>query len=863
NWKKSLRSFSSLEDGYIEELESHLRDRIEVYISSGKEEKESFEIALREIGDTENIGSEFLKADSPVNNKNIWNENGGILILAANYLKIAFRMLRKHKSHSFINIAGFTLGFTCFILIAYFVRFHLSFDQFHKNKDNIYRLTTTNFASTPDLWAPGLKESFPEVKNFVRLQQFGEALIEDKDNKFYDSEGLYADSSFFDIFSFKLGEGNPGSALVNPYSIVISGALAQRIFRNIDPLGKIITINDGDSKKDYTVTGVLENIPSNSHFTFSFLVPESMNKARWVNNWKWLQFYTYLELGKNVNANEFAKKITPWLKTKISDPSWNETAQLQPLTSIHLNSHLSREIGTNQDIYTIYLFSIIGVLILLIAVVNYINLTTARSVNRAKEVALRKSMGAKKIQLIMQFIGETIVYSIIVFIISIFTVELLLPTVNNFFQINLDTDVFNNIEFLLQLFAVILFIGIISGIYPAFVLSSFQPISILKGTAKISNRNFLRRIIVVFQFAITSFLIISSILIYKQMQYVISKDKGFQTDQVVTFPLRSTNIINNLSAFKNELKSNPQILTTSFSANLPGGSDWGIPYQAEDKKQSELPQARVLAVDENFIPLYKMKIIEGRNFNRNIESDKNSYLINEAAAKALGWDDPLAKKISFDAIGRKWGNIIGVVKDFNYRSLHQQIDPMILFIPPQQWYSKISIKIKNQEIPETISFIENIWKKFDKEHPFTLSFLDEDFNSLYLADQRNMKIISILTAIAIFIACLGLYSMMIHLLNNKTKEIGIRKILGAGSISIINLVSKEFLILMIISNLFAWPVAYLFLGDWLNDFAYRINIDPLLFLAGSCISIFIALTTIAYKIFKAINTNPVNSLKYE
>jgi putative ABC transport system permease protein len=863
-WKKSLRSNPSLEDGYIEELESHFRDKIEDYVNKRMSEEEAFKKAKSETGEVEKIGEEYYKTDKlPYSKKILWSEKSELLILAGNYFKIAFRMIKKYKSHSLINIAGLSIGFTVFVLIAYFVKFQFSYDKFNSNRENIYRLTTTEYATVPDLWAPGLKESFPQVQSFVRLQKFGETLIEKEANKFYDKDGLYADSTFFDIFSFDLAKGNARTALVNPNSIVITNQLSEKLFGKENPIGKTIKFFNGDSEQNYIITGLINKIPANSHFTFSFLVSESTNKAWWINNWKMHQFYTYLLLREKVNINEFTTNINILLKGKISDPNWSETAKLQKLSSIHLNSHLRGEFEINEDISTIYLFSLIALLILLIALVNYINLTTSRAVNRAKEVALRKTMGAKRSQLIFQFLGETVLLSVIVFGISIIAVELIIPMLNNLFQLKLEQNLLKYPLFVSQLLGLILIVGLLSGIYPAIVLSAYQPSAILKGTSRFSNRNFLRRILVIFQFAVTSFLIISSLLIYRQMDYINSKNIGFNKDHIITFPLRSVGITKNLDAFKNALAANANITSISFTANLPGGGDWGIPYQAEGKNQIDLPEARWLVVDQNFIPTYEMEIIVGRNFDKSIESDKNNYIINETEARELGWNNPISKKLSIDYFHRKWGDIIGVVKDFNYRSLHQRIEPLIMFIPPDNWYSNASIKVKSTDLENTISYITNTWRKFDTENPFTFSFLDNEFNKLYINDQKNMEIITILTAIAILIASLGLYSMMIHTLTSRTKEIGIRKILGAKVNSIISLVSKEIITLILIANLIASPAAYYFLSSWLQDFAYRVKITPYIFLIACILSILIAFASIIYKIIKAANTNPIKSLRYE
>ena len=800
----------------------------------------------------------FSSIPGLIKNKIYW---GTIMFL--NYIKITFRNFLKYKSVSLINLIGLSLGLTCFSLIVYFVSFQFSYDQYHKNKEHIYRLATTELAKAPDLWAPGLKDNFPEVKNFVRFQFYGEVLIENGDKKFYEPGGFYADSTLFDVFSFSLLKGNEKTALVNPNSIVITKDFSEKFFGNKNPIGRTLVFNEKDGKQNFLVTGLLDNVPSNSHFHFEFLVSQSTNKAMWLNSWDWMQFYTYLLLEDNVNVNEFSKRAETWINSKIDDENTHFSLNFQPLTDIHLHSNLQREIEANQDISSVYLFAAIALMILFVAIINFVNLKTAHAVNRAKEVGVRKSIGAERKQLISQFISESVIFSLVSFLISLICVQILLPALNNHFDIQIETDLFKNINLVLALFLISLLTGLLSGIYPAFILSRFEPTKVLKGSSKLSNKSGLRKAMVVFQFGVSAFLIITSIVIYKQMSFINKKDLGFNKDQIITFDIRSDNLRENYKAFKNILLSNSNIANVSITANLPGGGDWGMTYKAEGINDADIPRARMLVVDFDFIDTYGIEIVKGRKFNKGFSTDTSTYIINETAMKTLGWEDPLNKKISFPDLNRNWANVIGVAKDFHFRSLHEVIEPLILFIPPDDWYSSFSTKLKPGNLNNTISFIEETWKTFDPEHPFTFTFLDEDFGNLYLADKRDMELISYATIVAIFIACLGLYALISFTLTQKTKEIGIRKVLGAKISDIVFLVSKEFLILLIIANIIAWPAAFYFLQDWLESFAYRTNIDLLIFILGSLAGTVIAFSVISYKVVKAASSNPVNAIKYE
>lgn len=608
----------------------------------------------------------------------------------------------------------------------------------------------------------------------------------------------------------------------------------------------------------------MDNVPSNSHFHFSFLVSQSTNKAPWINKWFWYQFYTYLLLEKNIKVNDFEKRAEDWINKKFEIPQEKHLdLLLQPLTDIHLHSHILGEIEPNQNISSVYLFAAIGILILFVALINFVNLKTAHAVNRAKEVGVRKSIGAERKQLISQFIIESVIISLTAFIISMICVQVLLPLVNNYFEIQIETNAFKNYNIISALFVISLFAGLLSGIYPAFVLSRFNPSMVLKGTSKLTGKSGLRRAMVIFQFGASAFLIISSIAIYNQMNFINKKELGFNKDQIITFNIRSENLRKNYKAFENALLSNSNIAKVSMTATLPGGGDWGIDYKAEGINDADIPGARMLVVDDDFIDTYGIEISEGRKFSSDFSTDTLTYILNETAAKALNWDNPINKKISIPILKRDWGNVIGVVKDFHFRSLHEVIEPLIIYIAPTDWAAYVSVKLKPGSFNSEISFIEKTWKTFDPEHPLTFTFFDEDFGKLYLADQRDMELITYATIIAIFIACLGLYALISFTLTQKTKEIGIRKVLGAKITDIVFLVSKEFLVLLIIANLIAWPAAFYFLEDWFENFAYRTEISLTIFIIGSFAGLIIAFSVISYKVVKAASKNPVNSLRTE
>lgn len=781
-----------------------------------------------------------------------------------NYLKIAYRNIARHKVFSFINFTGLSIGLACFAIIAKFILFETSYDSFHNNKDNIYRLVTGNTAKIPDLWAPGVKQNFPEVKNFVRLQQAGRELVEYSDKKFYEEDGMFADSNFFSVLSFKLLIGDPNKALVAVNSIVVTESFAKKYFGSANPINKSLKLSDDNGNKfEYRITGLCKDSPPNSHFKFDYLKSNVSNKAPWVDNWTWQQFYSYIVVNNNTNIVELKDKIFKWLSTKLADAQMPESLDLQRITDIHLQSHLNRELIVSRDISTLYIFGGIGFLILFIAIINFINLTTAKSITRAKEVGVRKASGAYKFALIKQFLGESLLVSFIVFLFSILLIELILPVFNELFFSELEFSFTSDAGFIFALLIVALVTGLIGGAYPAFILSNLNPVKILRGELVWKGGINLRKSLMVLQFAISSFLIISTLVIYSQMKFVMGKNLGFNKDEIIYFQIRNDNMHNNLAGVKTELLSYPGIKNVAVSANLPGGSDYGVPYKAEGINDVERPPLRILVIDEDFLNTFDIKLVEGRNFSKKMVTDRYAYILNQAAAKSLEWENPLTKKLSMPVIDRDWAPVIGVISDFHFRSLHEKIGPLMMIMESPDWYSYISLKIDSKNIKQILANVEHVWKAYDEENPFQFSFMDETIDRLYQADIRDNQLIFYLSGFSIFIACLGLYGLFAFSAIRRTKEIGIRKILGASNSKIVLYLSKEYVILILLGSLLAWPFAYYFMQNWLTEFAYKIEINIWMFLAAFLAGVGAAIITVSFNAIKAATTDPVKSLRYE
>jgi len=800
-----------------------------------------------------------------------------------NYFKIAFRNLIRFKAYSLINVWGLAIGIAACILILLFVRDELSYDKHNVNADRIYRVHTVgkllgnelNMAVSPAPLGETLVSDFPEVIQSARLNYNANMLIRYKDNVFNETRFFWADSTIFDVFTMPFIQGNPETALSEPHTIVLTETLAKKYFGNEDPMDKIMNMEDGTP---YTVRGVIKDCLPNSHFRYDMFASLSSwggaeRNTFWVSN----SFYTYILLKEGASASELQNKL-PEFAAKYAGPQlqellgitfdeakkrgYNYEFIMQPLLGIHLNSHLDYEIEPNSDIRYVYIFSIIAAFILLIACINFMNLTTARSSIRSKEVGIRKVLGSSKAKLIKQFLTESILLTFFAVLITIVLVEIFLPSFSRLAGKNLYTDYFNNPIAVPALIVTILIVGFLAGSYPAFFLSKFQPVKVLKGKLSDSKNSWLRSGLVVFQFAITIVLFICTFIVYNQMQFVQDKRLGFNKEHVLVIQ-RAWALEDHSQAFKDELIKSTKIVSASNTDNLPGKQFGQTVFKPEDAPLSQQYPLAVMSTDYDFAKTLGLEISDGRYFSREITTDTMGIILNESAVKFMELKDPVGKRLELPNPGStRLFTIVGVLKDFHYESLHQRIRPLAIFLNSGQT-AFLPIRMRAKNISETVSYIEEQWKKFVPGKPFEYFFLDEDFNRLYQSEQKTGQIFTTFSVLAIFIACLGLLGLTIFTVERRIKEIGIRKVLGASVSTIVFLVSKEFLKWVLIANLIAWPVAYYFMSNWLENFAYKTEINVWLFILSAFIALLIALLTVSSQTIKAATMNPVKSLRYE
>ncbi|MCH8125765.1 ABC transporter permease [candidate division KSB1 bacterium] len=800
-----------------------------------------------------------------------------------NYIKIALRNLLKHKVYSLINVAGLAIGMACCLLILLYVKDELSYDRYHKNIDRIYRVTLhgrlagsdINVTSTCRPMAAALINEYPEVEFALRLRQMSRTVLVSRGDKYFNENRVfYADSTYFDVFTLPLLRGNAKTALTAPNSVVIPEATALKYFGDEDPIGKTLTFNN---TTDYKVTGVSENIPSNSHFHFDFLASfvslDDHNSTIWIQN----SLHTYIVLQENASAeqlnNKFPELIRKYVAPQIEQAmgvSFDDFLEqggeynysLQPVKDIHLYSHLTGEFEPTGNADYVTIFALIAFFILILACINFMNLATARSANRAKEVGLRKVVGSNQTQLIAQFLVESILLSAMAMIIGIFLVKLFLPGFNNLAAKEIEMSYLGDTYLSLGILIITLFVGVVAGSYPAFFLASFKPINVLRGKLTTGMKSSsLRSGLVVFQFIISVGLIISTLVVGDQLDYMRNKNLGFEKDQVVVIH-RASALGNQLDIFENQLKQLPNINVTTATYHLPGKLPDTNAFQLPDVPQSEAYLLSTFSVGFDFIETLSIEMVAGRSFSKDFPTDSSAYIINEAAVKKFGWTEAIGKSIiEPDPEGASVGEVIGVMKDFHFESLHEVIKPAILRLASGPRF--VVAKINSDDIPGTIADIEQKWAVLAPNQPFEYTFLDNDFDQLYKTDQRVGKIFTIFTILGIFVACLGLFGLTSFSAEQRTKEIGIRKALGASVSNIVILLSKEFTKLIAISFFIAAPISYFVMTKWLENFAYTSGIKlPTFILAGGIVCL-VAWLTISYQSIKAALTNPVNALKYE
>ena len=795
-----------------------------------------------------------------------------------NYFKIALVHFKKHRAYSFINIFGLSIGIACCILILSYILFELSYDKFHDKADRIYRLQVDlkiaddhlNIPKSSPPMAGYLVQNYPEVLNAVRIQGFNRIPVSYGDRMFYEDRIYYVDNSIFDVFTFPMVLGDADSALIAADSVVITEGMAKKYFENEDPLGRILKFNN---ELELRVSGVVEDVPQNSHFSFDMLCSFEMyaqNNRRAMQNWLSINNYTYILLQEGYDyrllEQQFPTIIDKQVGSMLKYVKGEMNVSLQPLTRIHLFSNLKQEISGNSRIVYIYIFVAITILILAIACFNFMNLSTARSANRAKEVGMRKVLGGKRRQLIAQFLFESVVYSLCALILALVIVEFSLPLFHSISGIELSINYTKNPWLFPGLLGLAVLVGLMAGSYPAFFLSSFSPLRIVQGGSKYGRgQSRFRSVLVIFQFSISVGLIFGTMIVFEQLEYMKNRKLGFFKEQLIIVPISDNSTIQSLQSLKEELKNHSGILSVAASSHMPGQTTYVNPFIPEGYTMEQMQYMGELYVDFDFIPTMGIELAQGRNFSEDFQTDlSSSVVINEAAAKAFGWDQPLGKtiaEITTSARIVKW-TVVGVVKDFHFESLHKQISPLFIRLTTHNLNS-LAVRIRPDNVPETLGFLENKMNEVFPYRPFEYAFLDESFDAQYRSEERLGDIFSYFSVLAIFIACLGLFGLASYAAEQRRHEIGIRKVLGASVSGILVLLSKEFTKWVLIANVFTWPVAYVALRLWLQGFAYRTHITPKTFVWSTLISLAIALLTVSLQAIRAALANPADALRYE
>jgi putative ABC transport system permease protein len=793
-----------------------------------------------------------------------------------NYFRTALKNLRNNRLYSFVNITGFSIGIASCMLIFLYIQYELSYDRYNKNADRIYRLTeilhlpkedNARAVSSPPM-AYALQSSLPEILKTVRIN-FSARSISYNEKKIHETIIIYADSTLFDIFTFPMIQGNPHTALVNPYSIVLTETTAKKYFGTEPAFGKTMKLSD---TINLTVTGIIRDIPENSHLSFDCILSRTtifeLNQQREDNNWFDNNYWTYLLLPPGHNHKTLEPKIDAVIEKAMVEAR-KETGlwynfKLQPITDIHLRSDLRAEIRPNSDIRYVYIFSAAAILILLIACINFINLSTARSVKRSKEIGLRKVAGARRGQLITQFLSESSLYAMVAGACAIGLILLALPYFNQFTGKDLSLDYLLKPTLLFTYIGIILAVGFLAGLYPALLMSSFKPVKAIKESIKHGWQDvILRKGLVIFQFTISIILISSTTLIFEQLRFLQNKKIGMNKDLVLEIPIRNQDL-SKTKTIRDELRkissvSNVSITNFSFKEGLAS-----VATLPEGANENELSSHLTVAADENFLNTFQIPLVTGRNFSDEFPTDtKESFIVNETAVKYFGWGTPqqsIGKTIDW-GLGKK-GKVIGVVKDFNFTSLHDNIRPLIIHLFPDD-YGFVAVLIKPGNINQTIRQIENTWKNTAVYSPFSYSFVNEDFDNLYKAEHNMQTVLGLFTLLSVFISCLGIFGLAAFTIRQRIKEIGVRKVLGATVSNIAGLLSKDFIKLVIFAATIASPIAYFGIYKWLESFAYRINISWWIFLIAGIAAIVIAITTVSFQAIKAAMANPVKSLRTE
>lgn len=797
-----------------------------------------------------------------------------------NLFKIALRSIVKDRAYSAINILGLTIGITCSVFLFMYILDELSYDRYHTNADNIYRIVSN--IKEPDnsfTWAIAqvpmaqeLRNNYPEVKNAVRFYGTGRTLYKNGEKQFNEEEFYLTDSTVFDMFTYEFLAGDMNTALDNPFSIVLTETVAKKYFASAtEAVGQSLQNKENE---EFKITGVIKDVPYNSHFRFDALISRSSRAGSDGGSWGGFGVFTYIQLPEGYDLSKMYASLDKIVKERVN-PIFEQYGikvayELQRITDIHLHSKIQDEAEEGGDISYIYIFGAVSAFMLIIACINYMNLATARSANRAKEVGVRKVMGSQRKQLIAQFITESVVLTVIALILSVLLIYALLPAFNGLANKHLPFSYILQTPVLLTLAGVTLFSGIVGGSYPAFYLSGFNPVSVLKG--KLSARGgsvLFRRVLVVLQFSISIFMLISTLVVFDQLSYMRNKDLGFDKERVVKLTLSERELRQKADVLVNKLKQTPEVVGVGTSTSVPGQGVNKLLLKVEDNdgKMSDRG-VDLFNADFDFVKTMGMEIVQGRDFSRDVSSDTTyAVLVNEAMVERMAWDDPIGKKFVFEQAGPNNENIekrvVGVLKDYHQNSLYDAIEPIMIILGDENYF--VLVRTADGDVKKSLAAVENVWKDLFPNNTFQYEFLDQDFNSQYTADEKRSTIFTVFSSLTIAIACLGLLGLAAFTTEQRTKEIGVRKVIGASAGSLVALVSREFFLLVGIGMLIAFPVAWYFTESWLTNFAYHIELkgEWLTFVVSAVLAFVITFLTVGYHVLRAAHANPVKSLRDE
>lgn len=879
-WQQFLRTERAISEEDIEELVCHVQDQVDELVEEGVELETAFYQATRQMGDYAQLKKEYQDVhwEKLRSEGNALSEIRWRLAIWQNYVKSAVRSMSKHKAYAFINVAGLSLGILCCCLIILFNDYEQSYDQFHEHADRIVRIAEDlktdeqvlyQDTSSPPM-GPAFVEDFPEVESMVRIRFTGR-LFRSGENLFQEDRLMYADSTLFDIFSFEMLQGNPQTALAQPFSVVLTETMATKYFGDEEALGNVLTDEFGTG---YTVTGVIRDVPDNSHVYFEGIL-SMVSRNAWDGDWESQWFanshFTYLLLREGTDATALEAKTPGFIERRIGDMQRRlgtgyTLLPLIPLTDIHMSNHRARGMGSNGRKEYLYVFGAVALFILIIACINFINLSTARSSERAKEVGLRKVVGAHRGQLASQFLSESFLMTLLASVLALGIMIVVLPMINRFIFRSLEIRSLFAGWNVVVMIGLILLVSLIAGGYPALILSRFKPIRVLKGgfMRRVKGGGF-RKGLVVFQFAISMLFIVCTSVVVKQLGFLQDQNLGFTKEQMVILNFRGDNQVRQQAeTIKQRFLGHSSVSAVGMSLHVPGTGNGNLYTNVEiapgDIRNGSL---NYYLVDTDFMDTYELEVVAGRGFSKNFPTDTlNSMIINEAMLARFGWATPeeaLGK--TFTTMQRDM-QVIGVVEDFNYRSLHRQVEPLGMFIVPGA-SRYLSLRMSSDQMLESMAGLESIWRELVPDRPFDAFFMDDHFNSLYDAEQRFAVLFRVFAGLAIFIACLGLFGLTAFTVERRTKEIGIRKVLGASIAQILLLLSKDYVWLVSIAFLVSVPLSYYAATLWLNEFPYRSELGIWIFILAGLIAFTIASATVSYQTIKAARSNPVNSMRYE